>query len=100
VYDPTEEATDAEKDEFYSSLETISESVGPHDQLIIAGDFNAVSGTDRTGFEQVVGPHGSRSPNDNTARLLALCSYAGISWSVHGSVAQYLAVVLEYQTMG
>jgi len=58
VYAPTEDASDAEKDEFYSFLETISASVGPHDLLIIAGDLNAVSGTDRTGFEQVGGSHG------------------------------------------
>jgi len=79
VYAPTENATDAEKDEFYSSLETILVSVGPHDQLIIASDLNAVSGKDRTGFEQVVGPHGSGYPNDNTTRLLAFCSHVGIS---------------------
>jgi len=79
VYAPTKDASDAEKYEFYSSFETISASVGPHDQLIIAGDLNAVSGTDRTGFEQVVGPHESGSPNNNTARLLAFCFYAGIS---------------------
>ena len=43
------------------------------------GDFNAVTGPDRSGFEQVVGPFGSGTPNDNSARLLTLCALLGLS---------------------
>ena len=46
----------------------LSTSVSTHDQLIIAGDLNAVSGTARVGVEAVVGPYGFGSPNDNTTK--------------------------------
>jgi len=78
-YAPTDDTSDANKDNFYSLLEDTIRRVPPHDQLVIAGDLNAVSGTDRSGFEQVVGPFGSGIPNDNSARLLTLCALLGIS---------------------
>ena len=40
---------------FYEQLESLVASVSPHDQLLILGDLNAFSGTDRTGFESVIG---------------------------------------------
>ena len=79
AYGPTEVASDAEKDEFYESLAALTASVAPHDQLIIAGDLNAVSGTDRAGIDAVVGPYGSGVPNNNTTRLLDFCAVAGTS---------------------
>ena len=79
AYAPTEAASDFEKDEFYGSLAMLSTSVSAHDQLIIAGDLNAVSGTARAGVEAVVGPYGSGSPNDNTTRMLDFCAGAGVS---------------------
>ena len=75
VYAPTE-ATDADvKDQFYTSLLGAISSVPPHDKLIVAGDFNAVSGSDRSVFGSVVGPFGSGSVgnNDNSLRFLTLC---------------------------
>ena len=71
-YAPTEDASDADKNNFYDLLEDTVRSVPPHDQLVIAGDLNAVSCTDRSGFEQVVGPFGSGIPNDNTVRFLTV----------------------------
>ena len=35
-------------------------------QLVVLGDLNAVSGTSRQGFENVVGPYGSGMANDNS----------------------------------
>jgi len=54
-------------------------SVPQHDQLILLGDFNAVSGVNRVGFEQVIGNHGSGTPNDNTFQLLTFCAAHGLS---------------------
>jgi len=79
VYALTEELTDAERDEFYSALEDIPRSVQPHDQLIPAGDLNADSGVDRLGFDKVVGPYGSGTPNNNPIRLLPFCSTLGLT---------------------
>ena len=39
---------------------------------IILGDFNAVTGSDRHGFESVIGNYGSGRTNDNSTRLLSL----------------------------
>ena len=41
-----------------------------HDTTIILGDFNAVTGSDRHGFESVIGNYGSGRTNDNSTRLL------------------------------
>ena len=46
-YAPTEDAPDVEKDGFYDLLEGAVRNVPPHDQLVVAGDLNAVTGTDR-----------------------------------------------------
>lgn len=79
AYAPTEVSTDTEKDDFYTALEAVILSTPPHDQLLVAGDLNAVTGLDRSGFEKVIGPFGSGVPNDNTARLLTLCAATGLS---------------------
>jgi hypothetical protein len=79
AYAPTEDGTDIEKDAFYDSLADIVHSVPPHDELVIAGDLNAVSGTERAGFEQVIGPFGSGIRNDNSDRLLSFCACTGLA---------------------
>ena len=74
VYAPTKDASHTEKDSFYNQLEPLVLSTPCHDQLFILGGLNAVSGTDRLGYEAMIGSHGSGAPNDNTHRLLNLCS--------------------------
>ena len=74
LFRSTEAASDLEKDEFYGSLAMLSTSVFTHDLLIIADDFNAVSGTVHVGVEAVVSLYGSGSPNDNTTTMLVLGS--------------------------
>ena len=78
-YAPTEDSPDEDKDLFYDQLESAIMSVPQHDQLILLGDFNAVSGVNRVGFEQVIGNYGSGTPNDNTFRLLTFCAAHGLS---------------------
>ena len=50
AYALTEEASNTDKDSFYSQLELLINSTPPHDQLLAMGDFNAVTGTDRTTY--------------------------------------------------
>ena len=73
AYAPTNPATADTKDDFYSKLASIVQSVSNHDELILLGDFNAVSGCSAAGFD-AVGPFGSGIANDNTHRLLTFCS--------------------------
>ena len=53
-YALTEEASNTDKDSFYSQFEPLITSTPPHDQLLVMGDFNAVTGTDMTIFEDVI----------------------------------------------
>ena len=59
VYAPTDEASDHEKDAFYARLEQVLSLTHRKNLLLCLGDFNAVSGTDRS---SVVGPTGCRHP--------------------------------------
>jgi hypothetical protein len=79
AYAPTEDGDSDVKDAFYDQLETAVLSIPTHDIMLILGDLNAVSGTDRPGFEAVVGKFGSGIPNDNSARLLTFCASTGLS---------------------
>ena len=44
AYAPTNEATDSDKDRFHDELSTTTQTVPPHDKLLVIGDLNAVSG--------------------------------------------------------
>jgi len=93
VYAPTEDSLDTVKDQFYDQLQSVVNSIPHHDQLVLIRDFNAVSGTDQTGFEQVVGNHGSGTPNDNSLRLLTFCAAHGLSilgsWFQHRNIHRF-----------
>ena len=79
AYAPTQDSDDDVEDNFYNQLQSAVLSTPPHDQLVVIGDLNAVSGTSRQGFENVVGPYGSGLANDNSFRLLTLCSTTNLS---------------------
>ncbi|KAI8518904.1 hypothetical protein Bbelb_021610 [Branchiostoma belcheri] len=74
AYAPTNLAPDEEKDEFFSQLSLLTNDISRHDIVWILGDLNATTGADRTGFESVLGPHGSGTCNNNVQRLLEFCS--------------------------
>ena len=57
-----------EKGMFYAKLDSVLDQCPRRDALIVLGDFNAVTGTERAGYEICVGPHGSGIRNDNFAR--------------------------------
>ena len=79
AYALTNEATDSDKDRFYDELSATTQTVPPHDELLVIGDLNAVSGEARIGFETAVGPYGSGSMNDNSERLLSFCASFGLA---------------------
>ena len=74
AYAPTEVHPVSEKDDFYDQLTALARSGTPHDQLIVLGDLNASVGTDRLGYESIIGSHGYGTANDNTFRMLSFCS--------------------------
>ena len=49
-------------------------SFARHDIVVVLGDLNATLGSDRRGYESVLGPHSSGSRNDNGERLFDLCA--------------------------
>ena len=54
----------------YAKLDSVLEQSPRQDTLIVLGDFNAVTGTERDGYELCVGPHGSGNTNINSSLLL------------------------------
>lgn len=62
------------KDSFYDQLAFTIQSEPKHIELLILGDMNANPGPGTAGFEDVVGPFGVGTTNDNSGRLLSLCS--------------------------
>ena len=70
VYAPTEVCEIEEKEMFYAKLDSVLDQCPRRDTLIVLGDFNATTGTERVGYEICVGPHGSGTRNTNSSLLL------------------------------
>ena len=70
VYAPTETSKPEEKEMFYAKLDSVVEQCPSRDTLLVLGDFNAVTGTEREGYELCVGPHGSGTRNNNSSLFL------------------------------
>ena len=70
-YAPTNSHIDANKNQ---TLTDLIASFARHDIVVVLGDLNATIGSDRRGYESVLGPHSSGSRNDNGERLLDLCA--------------------------
>jgi exonuclease III len=49
IYAPTETSQDAAKDDFYNQLQHALDTIPQTELIILAGDFNAHTGSDRTG---------------------------------------------------
>ena len=62
VYAPTEEATDADLIEFYTSLDKAKRMCNSQEVLMVMGDLNAKIGKGRDG--DIIGPHGLGDRNE------------------------------------
>jgi len=50
AYAPTEDSIMNSNDKFYITVESVVTSRPPHDQIVVLGDFNAVTGVDAQGL--------------------------------------------------
>ena len=58
------------KDAFAATLESVVDQCPRRDTRLFLGDFNVSTGMDRDGYETCVGPHGSGTVNQNSAKFL------------------------------
>ena len=75
---PTEAIDLIMKDAFYATLESVVDPCPRRDTLLVLGDFNASTGTDRDGYEMCVGPHGSGTVNQNSTKFLDFAGSHGL----------------------
>ena len=59
VFAPTEASYLTLKESFCATLKSVVDQYPRQDTLLVLGDFIALTGTDRDGYETCVGPHGS-----------------------------------------
>ena len=78
IYAPTETSDLIVKDELYSTLESVVYHCSRRDTLLVLGDFNALTGTGRHGYETCVGPHGYRTVNQNNTKFLDFAKSHGL----------------------
>ena len=83
-YAPTNDSDDHLKEEFYSRLLNIIQSLPSRDINMMIGDLNAKIGDDNTGYEEVMGREGLGEMNDNGERFADLC--AANSLIIGGSI--------------
>lgn len=68
VYAPTK-ICEMEEKMFYTKLESTIDQCSLRDVLIVLGNFNTVTGTDRADYEMCIGHHGSGTRNSNSLLL-------------------------------
>ena len=78
LYAPTESGQLSVKNAFYSQLSSVIARRPKSDSLLVMGDFNACTGTDRISYESCVGPHGSGMRNQNSALFLDFARSHGL----------------------
>ena len=72
-YAPTNDHDDKDKDHFYNRLQAILDKLKDKDINILMGDFNAMAGSDNSGYEEVMGQHALGEMNKNGERFADLC---------------------------
>ena len=87
VHAPTEASDLTMKDTFYAMLKSVVDQYSRQDTLLILGDFNASTGTDRDGYETRFGPRWSGNVNQNSTKFLDFARSHGLrvagSWFQH-----------------
>ena len=73
VYAPQQGRANIEKEEFREKLTDKIQEVPDRDVVLIAGDLNGHIGTDRTGYENVMGEFGYGVRNEEGEEILRLC---------------------------
>lgn len=68
------DSEEKDKDQFYSRLQKIIKTYIEKDVTILIGDVNAKTGSDNTGYEQVMGTHALGVMNKNGERFVDLCA--------------------------
>ena len=58
IYAPQQGQTAVEKEEFYRKLQQTVDGIKYGENLIIKGDWNGHVGTERGGYQNIIGPHG------------------------------------------
>ena len=58
------------KDAFYATLEFVVDQCPRRDTLLVLGDFNASTGTNRDCYETYLRPHGSGTVNQTSMKFL------------------------------
>ena len=84
IYAPTNDASDEDKDAFYSLLQGVIDKLPRRDINVIMGDANAKVGQDNTGYESIMGQHGLGQMNENGERFANFCAFN--SFVIGGSV--------------
>lgn len=79
VYAPQQGRPVAEKEDFYNSLQDVTESAKYRENVIIMGDWNGHVGHDREGVRDVVGAHGLGDRNADGSRIIDFCILNGLS---------------------
>ena len=74
-YAPTNAAEVEEKEQFYSSLQTLLNRSPKRDLKIIMGDMNAKVGSDNTGRELTIGRHCTGVLNENGEMFADFCMF-------------------------
>ena len=86
VYAPTE-VSDLTVKDILCHARVCNWSVPRRDTLLVLGDFNASTGTDRDGYETCLGPNGFATVNQNSTKFLDFTRSRGLrvagSWLQH-----------------
>ena len=94
VYAPTEAGDLTVKDAFDATLESVVDQCPRRDTLLVLGDFNASTGTNRDGYETHVGPVGSGTVNQNSTKFLDFARSRGLrvarSWFRHSQAHRWI----------
>ena len=73
-YAPTNDAEDEKKDDFYQQLQSVLDKSRAKDMTLMMGDFNAKTGADNTGYDDVMGTQGLGVMNENGEHFADLCA--------------------------
>ena len=71
IYAPTNDEPTAQKDEFWEKIAHVLDNISNRKEIILLGDFNGHVGSKTN--NDIVGPYGGTSTNDNGERLIGLC---------------------------